>query len=664
MTRAARAGTVRALALALALALASCARGPAPVRSPGAPVVLVSLDTVRSDRVGAYGCARETTPHLDRFAAESVLFERAYSQYPLTLPSHASLFTGLLPPAHGVRDNRGFRLGDEQVTLAERLRQAGYTTLGAVSSMVLRRETGIARGFDSYDDRMGPPRSAGHRFAERRGADTLAALTAALDDLTPGRPFFLMLHLFDPHAPYEAPEPFSGRHGDPYDAEIAYADDVLGRFLSELRRRGLYDRSLIVVLSDHGEGLGDHVEAEHGLLLYREALQVPLMIKAPGGRRAGQRIAAPVALTDVAPTILDAVGLPAADLPGRALLGADPVPAGRPIYSETYFTRYQYGWSELRSVIRNDDHYIRAPRPELYDLARDPAERDNLHESRVVPPSLLDAMEAVGQGAESRAALTAEEEASLAALGYVGGARPEGDWQGLPDPKDHIADAEELASLVRGGRTGVPAPGDARIRELLVRLGAGNEDLHRAAAWRLWGEGRNALALEILEPFADSSRVETQLLLGKLATNLGRFPLARRAFERAVALDEERAETRLAMGTLLMTEGRAAEAAQWIEQALELDPGSADAWNSLGVLRAGSDDLAGARSAWERAVAADPALGDAWFNLALVRRALGDRAGAVEALLRYSETARGRDRARALEMLRELGWSGTLPPAP
>jgi arylsulfatase A-like enzyme len=647
--------------LGLVLVTASCSRGPEPVEAPGSPVVLVSIDTLRSDRVGAYGYTGGTTPRLDRLATESVLFERAYSHYPLTLPSHASLFTGLLPPEHGVRDNRGFRLAEERVTLAERLRDAGYATLGAVSSMVLRHETGIAQGFDAYDDQMGPPRSSGHRFAERRGEDTLDAIAARLDELLPDCPFFVMLHLFDPHAPYEAPEPFARRHDDRYDAEVAYADDLLGRFLDELRRRGLYDRSLIVVLSDHGEGLGDHVEMEHGLLLYREALQVPLLIKAPGGARAGERVAAPVGLIDVVPTILAVLGLPEGDLPGRPLLQAEVAPAGRPVYSETYFTRYQYGWSELRSIIRNDNHYIEAPRPELYDLVRDPEERTNLHSDRVVPPSLLDALEEVGRGTESRSALSAEESANLAALGYVGGAPANSGGQRLPDPKDHIADAEELASIVRGGRDDGPVPNDGRVRDLLFRLAGGNEPLHRAAASRLWAEGRDRLAFEILEPFAGSPQLETQLLLGKLATNLGHGPEARDAFRRAVALDGERADVQLAMGTLLMTEGRPAEAFPWIERALELDPGSAEAWNSLGVLRAGSNDLPSARAAWERAVAADPALGDAWFNLALARRALGEREGAVEALLRYAEVSTGPERVRAFELLRELGWSGTPP---
>jgi arylsulfatase A-like enzyme len=225
----------------------SCERSE--VGAPGASVVLISIDTLRSDRLPAYGHEAVATPSIDRLAAESVLFERAYSHYPLTLPSHASIFTGLLPPRHGVRDNKGFRLREEHSTLAERLHGAGYRTRGVVSSMVLRSGTGIAQGFEAYDDRMPKRGSRRRTFAQRRGDVAVEVATRWLDELVDGRPFFLFVHLFDPHAPYEAPEPFASRYEQAYDAEIAYTDRLVGDLLQALEDRGLYDAALIVLLS-------------------------------------------------------------------------------------------------------------------------------------------------------------------------------------------------------------------------------------------------------------------------------------------------------------------------------------------------------------------------------------------------------------------------------
>jgi arylsulfatase A-like enzyme len=647
---------LRALALSGSLALAplGCAPGPEAIRHPGAPLVLISVDTLRSDRLPCYGYRGVATPHMDRLAADSVLFERAYSHCPLTLPSHASILTGGLPPQHGVRDNRG-RLPEEgHTTLAERVRNAGYRTAGFVSSMVLRRGTGIARGFELFDDAMGPESEDGAAFAQRRGGVAVSAARRWLAGVGPQEPFFLFVHLFDPHSPYDAPEPFASHHADPYDAEIAYADQSIGELIRELEARGLYERSLIVLLSDHGEGLGDHVEREHGLLLYREALQVPLMFKLPGRERAGTRVDAPVGLVDVLPTILDMLALDRAGLPGRALFGGAGGSLPAPVYSETWFPRHQYGWSELRSLISGDLHYIDAPRAELYDLLRDPRETRNLVGTREIPQPMLEALADVSLGTHAVAQLSRQEEERLAALGYVEAYRSDEDSASLPDPKDHIAEVEEMWSLIEQiGETASAEP-DRRLLRVLRELRIANEDFFTTVARSLRRKGRPELAREILRPFDGSPDPATQVLVGQLCAELGEFQEAEKRFRRATALDPRHADAHLSQGVLLARLGRPEEARRSLDAALTIDPGLAEGWNARGVVLSQAGDLRGALGAWHRAVELDPGLGDAWFNLAVLRRESGDRAGAVQALERYVELSHGAERERALGLLRAI----------
>jgi choline-sulfatase len=282
----------RALALVLALGVAAtaCQRGappPAALIFPRAPIVLISIDTLRADRLAAYGYRAGSTPAINRLAAGGIVFEDAYSQVPLTLPSHASLLVGRLPTRTGVRDNIGFTLAAEQPTLASRLKAAGYATGAAVSSYVLRRQTGIAAGFDFFDDAV-TMSGTGESLSEsqRDGARTAEALAGWIDAHAAG-PLFAFLHLYEPHTPYTPPPAHTLAH--PYDGEIAYADEIVGRFLDRLSARGLLDRAIVALVSDHGEGLDDHGEAEHGLLLYREALRVPWVLRLPGGAHGGTR---------------------------------------------------------------------------------------------------------------------------------------------------------------------------------------------------------------------------------------------------------------------------------------------------------------------------------------------------------------------------------------
>jgi hypothetical protein len=281
---------------ATTLLLLACHRQPEFSR---ATVVLISVDTLRSDHLPAYGYGGVQTPNLDAFRRDSILFQRAYSHCPMTLPSHVSILTGLLPTEHGVRNNIGYRFdGGKFRTLADALRARGYRTGAAVSSYVLRSETGISHGFDDYDDSI-PVAAAGAISEHQRSGYETLKFTLPWIERNAQQPFFFFFHIYEPHAPYDPS----------YDGEIAKSDDIVGRLLARLKSLGIYDRALIIFLSDHGEGLWDHGEDQHGILLYRESLQVPLMIKLPRSTHRGSLVARPVALKDVFPTVLDTLGI-------------------------------------------------------------------------------------------------------------------------------------------------------------------------------------------------------------------------------------------------------------------------------------------------------------------------------------------------------------------
>jgi arylsulfatase A-like enzyme/Tfp pilus assembly protein PilF len=429
-----------AVLLLLGSMLTACGRFSVGEPSKSTPVILISIDTLRSDHLPAYGYNGVQTPNIDALRADSILYSKAYSHVPLTLPSHASVLTGMLPADHGVRDNVGYRLSTAVPTLQELLGKNGYATGAAVSAFVLRRETGIARGFDFFDDDVKPLN--GENLigrVQRDGGDTLKAAERWLG-AQGKRPFFFFLHLYDPHTPYTPPEPYFSRYENHYDGEIAYADSVVGDLIADLKRRGVYDDALIILLSDHGEGLSEHGEEEHGIFLYREALQVPLIVKLPQQRKKGATVDTPVQLVDVFPTILErtATAMPATEHRiGQSLLTFLNGGAARPIYAETYYPRFHFGWSDLHSLIVGKDHYIRAPRPELFDLASDPGEKRNVLEvNRRSTVKLRAAIEPFVKEAETPANIDPEEARKLAALGYVGSTVPTKRGQALPDPKD------------------------------------------------------------------------------------------------------------------------------------------------------------------------------------------------------------------------------------
>jgi len=357
------------------------ARASAPVSGP---IILISIDTLRADHLPAYGYRNVKTPAIDALAADGVVFERAYSHAPQTLPAHAALLSGQLPFETGVRDDAGSALKPGERLLPQMLRDRGFTTAGIVSSYLLRKETGIGQGFDFFDGEM-PTESAEPSIGDlqRDGAASEAIAERWLKSIGTSRAF-LFLHLYEPHKPYAPPARFADY--DPYDGEIAYADEIVGRLVRYLKSHQLYDRSTVVLVSDHGEGLGDHGEQEHGLLLYDEAIHVPLVIKQESNAGAGRRVADVVQHIDLVPTILDLVKAPVpGGLRGRSLkplLDGTGRLAAPAVYSEALYARHEFGWSELTAITGERYRYIRAPREELYDLQQDVRERANVAAER------------------------------------------------------------------------------------------------------------------------------------------------------------------------------------------------------------------------------------------------------------------------------------------
>ncbi|HEX2833974.1 MAG TPA: sulfatase-like hydrolase/transferase [Thermoanaerobaculia bacterium] len=421
------------VALFICFALLSC-RGKDDLPSKPGPIILISIDTLRSDHLPAYGYAKIKTPAIDALRGDSILFERAYSHSPLTLPSHAAILTGQLPSATGLHDNAGFKLKPNVQTLAQSLKTRGYATGAAVSSYALRASTGISRGFDAYDDAfinnageqvMGDIQRPGD--ATRKIAETwITRQLAGKKD----QPFFYFLHLYEPHTPYEPS----------YDGEIEKSDRIVGDFIAFLKKNDVYDDATIVLLSDHGEGLGEHGEDEHGILLYRESLQVPLFVKLPDSRRRNTTTPAPVQLADVTPTLLAVAHTAQPNLAGHSLLSLPETP--RAIVSETYFPSLHLGWSDLHSVIRDRQHLIRGARVELFDVIADPKEtKDRSRDDRRTVSALLAALKPHLVPVSLAEQIPPEEAKKLAALGYLGsGAKVNSQL----DPRDHVQSMREI----------------------------------------------------------------------------------------------------------------------------------------------------------------------------------------------------------------------------
>jgi arylsulfatase A-like enzyme/tetratricopeptide (TPR) repeat protein len=629
------------------------------------PVILISVDTLRADHLPAYGYRGVETPNLDALARDSVVFATAYSQVPLTLPSHAVMLTGQPPYQNGVRDNIGFKLAATVPTLAGYLKEAGYATGAAVSTLALAADRGLDRDFDFYDDRFDEKSPD-----ERPGPATVAVLEKWSDSAGPS-PRFLFLHLYEPHAPYAPPEPFRTRYAShPYDGEIAAADAAIGTFVADLKKRGLYDPALVIFLSDHGEGLGDHGEDAHGVFLYREAVHVPLFVKLPRGRRAGERVERPVGLVDLFPTVAGFVGraLPPG-LAGLDLLGSGgKESASRQIYSESLYPRLALGWSELYALSDRRYQYIEAPRPELYDMAADPGEKRNLAPG-MPPPfrAMRAALEKVPRVEAAPQAATPEELEKLGSLGYISVKRGATE-KDLPDPKDRTealrkykrlfelyyakqdADVVSLAGEILKEEQGMSSVWRLRAmsRQRMGDFSGAARDLEMglAACGNAPAEQQSQMIeslATVLTQAGDRKKAEQVLrgaLAGPLATNGMRVALARllsetgRAQEAAQVLPpasaSEDAATADARGVAAAESGRLEEARRSFQAALAQDPENAVVLLHLGMLSLREHDPTAAREWFSRALARKPDAPGTLAAMGLAQVALDDPAGAYE----------------------------------
>jgi arylsulfatase A-like enzyme/predicted Zn-dependent protease len=523
--------------------------------SSGGPLILISIDTLRADRLPLYGYKGTRTPNIDAFAKDAAVFERAYSHSPQTLPAHTSMLTGRLPFEHGVRDNIGFSVKSTETLLQQLLKERGFSTGGFVSAYVMRKATGIGRGFDVFDDDL-PPASSEASVAQvqRDGMATFAAARRWLESLSTDR-FFLFFHIYEPHTPYRPPARYAA-YSRPYDGEIAYADEIVGALLQLLRERGVYDRATIVLVSDHGEGLGDHGELEHGVFLYDESIRVPLVVKLPHRQASGSRVRTVVQLIDLLPTILQLTGTSSpGGLRGRSLApllnGHLNQPGGASVYSEALYSRYHFGWSELYALTDGRFRYIKAPRAELFDLEADPGERQNLADSR---SQTRDGMNAAltkmiaAAPKDQPAAITDEQRQQFQALGYVATQvelAADVDSETLPDPKDKIGVLEQYRRAIElaGNRSF-----DEAI-EILRRIVADNPQM--ADVWSQLGAlllraDRPAEATEAYKRFVALKPREPAGLIGAAGALLkaGRLGEARQNAELALTIasaDDSRA---------------------------------------------------------------------------------------------------------------------------
>ncbi len=691
--------------LLLLAVLAGCGRtqAPGPVAAAGTPtlaggdLLLITIDTLRADVCGFAGGPEGVTPVLDRLAASGRVFDDVHAHNVVTLPSHANIFTGLYPFQHGVRDNSGFTVPEEIPTLATLLRQAGYATAAFVAAYPLDSRFGLDRGFDVYDD--GYPRSSRQTellLSERRGDEVVAAAGEWWRSAAGGRRF-MWVHLFDPHAPYVAPEPFASRFPDrPYLAEVAAADAFLEPLLAPFLD-GKEPPALVVVTSDHGEALGEHGEPTHGLFAYEATLKVPLLVWGSGWEPGRDPRAA--GHVDLLPTILAALDLAEmapAGLPGRSLLTAGE--ADRPLYFEALSATLNQGWAPLRGVLRDEKKLIELPLPELYDLETDPGEERNRFgdEGALVRRLMADfPSESVWPPVASLA--SADEQARLRSLGYLAGsALPKQDYGPEDDPKNlvelnrwihqvvelygarRLEEAAPLARRVVAERPSM-AVGHSLLAQILLEqrdvaaaievmeqarsLGAANAGLNRQLALSLAQVGRADEAITILRrkalPENGPGDPEDLTTLGIALSEAGRQSEARQVLERSRHLDPEDPKTLESLGMVALRQQRHAEAESFLRQALDVHPESPEAWNMLAVaLFSGAGDGGGAIAAWQRSLEFDPEQWDVLYNLGTVAPGLGRRELARDALERFVAGAPGDrygdDLIRARQMLRQL----------
>lgn len=675
--------------------------GRSGIKLPAAPsdnILLITLDTTRADHLGCYGYPQAKTPHLDGLAREGVRFSRVYCPAPLTLPSHCSIMSGLYPVAHGVRNN-GHNLPQGIRTLAEIMKGQGYSTSAFVSSFSVDSRFGIGRGFDVYDDTFQSQLPLKSQNAERRAGETFARFSLWLENNWQKK-FFAWVHYFDPHLPYDPPSPYGEEFsGHPYDGEIAYMDQYVGALLERLKEKGILDKTIIIVAGDHGEGLGDKVETGHGLFLYEETLRVPLIFYNPRIFPRSQVIESETRLVDVAPTILEMIGLKgeATGMQGRSLIDwiKGKTRSDLDGLVETVYPRENFGWSELVGLVSGPWKFIQAPRPELYDLKNDPGERINVYGSsaekagelkKILEREIL-RLSSSSAGIGGNVPARAEDLEKLKSLGYLNFA-PAKPGSSLPDPKDKISslrliqqaqafefeekylEAERIYRQLLEDMPDSPASyvnlaiaqarqnrfdqaiatldlGIARIPDseiLLVRLGH---------TYLVTGRVQEALATMEKVLVLNPQNVDALTVCAGALEATGRKDEARAYYDRALAIEPESRHLRMSYAGNLGSAGKLREAIKVYESLIGDFPEEQAFYQFAGIAYSYLGEFEHAISLLEQAVAIRPtAIG--YFNLALAHEKSGDLRQAIKYFGLYLENSRGESEASVRKARAEL----------
>jgi arylsulfatase A-like enzyme/cytochrome c-type biogenesis protein CcmH/NrfG len=589
-------------------ALRATAQTPA---KPALNVVLITIDTLRADHVGCYGYKQIKTPNIDGLAADGVRFESAFAVVPVTLPSHSSMLSGTYPMLSGMHDFSGNKLSPLQPTLASVLKQAGYQTGAVIGAAVLDSRFGLNQGFDFYYDHFDFSRLDEANLDEMERPGNVVA-DVALDWLAKNsqKKFFLWMHLYDPHFPYHPPEPHSREYAaQPYDGEIAFADEQVGRLLRFLKEKGIYQNTVIVLCGDHGESLGEHGEKTHGFFIYNATMHVPLIIRLPENRMpesaAARTVADPVSLVDLMPTMLSAVGLETpSQVQGRSLLPelradrTDQANRDRVLYGETFMPRIHFNWSELRGSENTKYHFIDAPRPELYDLSKDPGEVHNLFtEKKAVAEEMRAKLVGMirdysaGKELAEKTGLDPALMERLKALGYAGfsgGGDPTSkdptiSSRNLPDPKDRIAVYELISDAIADSQHG-------RYQESIDKLkSVVKTEPNSVPAHYL--QGLDYYRLKMFAEAVDELQKTVQLSpdyalaffnLGMAQAHTGQIDAAIVTLQRTLQLDATNFEAAYNLGVAFIQKKQLEPAAAALRQSVTINPELARGHRALG----------------------------------------------------------------------------------
>jgi arylsulfatase A-like enzyme/Tfp pilus assembly protein PilF len=593
---------------------------PATAQTPAKPalnVVLITIDTLRADHVGCYGYRQIKTPNIDGLAADGVRFERAFAVVPVTLPSHSSMLTGTYPMLSGMHDFSGNKLSPLQPTLASVLKQAGYQTGAVIGAAVLDSRFGLNQGFDFYYDHFEFSRLDEANLDEMERPGNVVA-DVALDWLEKDwlaknsqKKFFLWMHLYDPHFPYHPPEPYSREYAaQPYDGEIAFADEQVGRLLRFLKEKGIYQNTVIVLCGDHGESLGEHGEKTHGFFIYNATMHVPLIIRLPEQlprrlpeKTVARTLADPVSLVDLMPTVLEAVGLQVpSQVQGRSLLREiRPDPSApdaqanheRTLYGETFLPRIHFDWSELRGSENTKYHFIDAPRPELYDLTKDPGETHNLlTEKKAVAEEMRAKLVAMirdysaGKELAEKTGLDPALMERLKSLGYAGfsgGGEPTVSSRDLPDPKDRIAAYELISDAIADSQHG-------RYQESIEKLKSVIQSEPNSVPAH-YMQGLNYYRLKMFPEAVDELQKTVQLSpdyalaffnLGMAQAHAGQMDAAIATLQRTLQLDATNFEAAYNLGVAFLQRKQLEPAAEAFRQSITINPELARGHHALG----------------------------------------------------------------------------------